>query len=225
MVRPGTDDTQHLLPKRRIGTREPSLAVFLRPPTGFAAGTPPVRGRRPVEQLPPPHYHRGQVIRWGQVIMQRSPAIFLQAVIVLVGLGAVALLLWEPHVEGRNVHATVFQVYFNDPFLACAYLASIPFFVALYQAFMLLGHIRRDRVFSPSSVKALRTIKYCAISLIAFLFVAQSYFFLFMRGQDDIAGGMAICFFLIGVFAVVAAAASVLETTLQNTFDIRAGQA
>jgi hypothetical protein len=69
-------------------------------------------------------------------------SIFLQAVIVLIGIGAVALMLWEPHIEGRNAHATLFQIYFNDPFLAYAYIASLPFFVALYQAFKVLG-IRR----------------------------------------------------------------------------------
>jgi len=152
--------------------------------------------------------------------MKRSPTIFLQTVIVLIGIGALALMLWEPDLEDRNVHASPFQIYFNDPFLACAYMASIPFFVALYQAFMLLGHIGRNNVFSLDSVRALRTIKYCAISLVAFLLAAEAYFFIVVRGQDDIAGGVAISLFLIFISAVVAAAASVLETTLQNTFDI-----
>lgn len=151
--------------------------------------------------------------------MKRTPMIFLQAVIVLIGMGALIIMLWEPHLKGRNVHASLFQVYFNDPFLACAYMASVPFFVALYQAFMLLGHIGRNKVFSPASVRALRTIKHCAISLVAFLLAAEAYFFIVMRGRDDIAGGVAISLLLIFVSTVVAAAASVLETTLQNTFD------
>ena len=74
--------------------------------------------------------------------MKRSSTIFLQVVIVLIGIGALALLLWEPHIEGRNAHATLFEIYFKDPFLAYAYIASIPFFVALYQAFKLLGYCR-----------------------------------------------------------------------------------
>ena len=93
--------------------------------------------------------------------MKRSSTIFLQAVIVLIGVGALAVLLWEPRIEGRNAHATNFEIYFKDPFLAYAYIASIPFFVALYQAFRLLGYMRRNEVFSPRSVKALRTIKRC----------------------------------------------------------------
>src|SRR4029077_2828694 len=95
----------------------------------------------------------------------RASTIFLQIVIVLIGIGALALLLWEPHLEGRNAHATLFQIYFNDPFLAYAYIASIPFFVGLYQALMLLGYSGQNKVFSLNSVRALRTIKYCAIAL------------------------------------------------------------
>jgi hypothetical protein len=70
--------------------------------------------------------------------MKRGSTIFLQVVIVLLGVGVLALLLWEPHVEGVNAHATLFEMYFN-PFIAYAYIGSIPFFVALYQAFKLLG--------------------------------------------------------------------------------------
>ena len=80
--------------------------------------------------------------------MRKGSTIFLQVVIVLIGIGSLALLLWEPHIEGRNAHATLFQIYFNDPFLAYAYIASIAFFVALYQAFKLLGYVGSDEVFS-----------------------------------------------------------------------------
>src|SRR6267378_1038261 len=94
------------------------------------------------------------------------PTIFLQAVIVLIAIGALALMLWEPHIEGRNAHATPVEIYFKDPFLAYAYVASIPFFAALYQAFKVLGYARQNRVFSQAAVKALRTIKFCAIAII-----------------------------------------------------------
>jgi DUF2975 family protein len=93
------------------------------------------------------------------------PTIFLQAVIGLIGIGALALMLWEPHIEGRNAHATLFEIYFKDPFLAYAYLASIPFFVALYQAFKVLAYIRLNKAFSQGTVKSLRTIKFCAFLL------------------------------------------------------------
>src|SRR5256885_6390328 len=105
--------------------------------------------------------------------MKKGSTVFLQVVVVLIGIGSLALLLWEPHIEGRNAHATLFQIYFNDPFLAYAYTGSIAFFVALYKAFKLLGHIGRGEVFSQRAVKALRTIKYCAMSLVGFLLGAE----------------------------------------------------
>jgi hypothetical protein len=90
--------------------------------------------------------------------MKRS-SIFLQVVVVLLGIGALAFLLWEPNIEGRNTHATLFEIYFQDTFLAYAYIASTPFFVALYQAFKVLGFVRQNKTFSQETVKALRTIK------------------------------------------------------------------
>ncbi|MCD7059315.1 DUF2975 domain-containing protein [Pelagibacterium xiamenense] len=152
--------------------------------------------------------------------MKKSPTLFLQAVIVFIGMGALAAMLWAPHLEGRNAGATLVQIYLNDPFLASAYIASAPFFVALYQAFKLLGHIGRNKVFSTNSIRALRIIKYCAIALVALLLAAQAYFFIVVRGHDDIAGGVAITLVLLFISAVIAAAAFVLETTLQNTLDM-----
>jgi len=154
--------------------------------------------------------------------MKKGSTVFLQVVIVLVGIGALALMLWEPHLEGRNAHATLFQIYFNDPFLAYAYIASIAFFFALYQAFKLLGYVGRGEVFSQRSVKALRTIKYCAMSLVGFLLGAEAYFFIVQRGKvDDIAGGVMMGLFLIFVSVVVAAAAAVFERTLQSAVELK----
>jgi hypothetical protein len=148
--------------------------------------------------------------------MKKNATIFLQIVIILIGVGALALLLWEPHLEGRNAHATLSEIYFNDPFLACAYAVSIAFFVALYKVFKLLGHIGRNELFSQASVNALRTIKYCAIILIASLAAAEAYLFIVQRGKDDIAGGVAIGLVLILSSTVVAAAAAQFEKVLSK---------
>ena len=153
--------------------------------------------------------------------MKRSSTIFLQMVIVALGIGALALMLWEPHIEGRNVNATFFEIYFKDPFLAYAYTASIAFFLALYQAFKLLGYIGQNKVFSLNSVKALRTIKYCAISLVGFIAAAEAYLFIAVRGKDDIAGGVVIGLCLMFVSVVVATSAAVFERLLQNAVDIK----
>lgn len=152
--------------------------------------------------------------------MKRSSTTFLQVVIVLIGIGALTLMLWEPHIEGRNAHATLFQIYFNDPFLAYTYIASIAFFVALSQAFKLLGYIRQNKAFSLNSVKALRTIKYCAIAIIGFVAVAVI-FIRFFSGSDDPAGGVFMGVLITFVSLVVATAAAVFERTLQSAVEIK----
>ncbi|MES2087823.1 MAG: DUF2975 domain-containing protein [Patescibacteria group bacterium] len=153
--------------------------------------------------------------------MKKSSTILLQVVIVLIGLGALAFMLWEPHIEGRNVNATLFQIYFNDPFLACAYTASIAFFVALYQAFKLLGYIGKNKIFSINSVRALQIIRYCAITLVAFALGAEAYLFVFQRGKDDIAGGVFMGLLIIAISGLGASVAAMFERILQKAVDIK----
>ena len=151
--------------------------------------------------------------------MKRSSTIFLQVVILLIGIGALALVLWEPHLEGRNAHATLFEIYFKDPFLAFVYVGSIPFFVGLYHAFKVLGTAGRDKEFSPSSVRSLRTIKYCAIAL--FGFVAVGEIFIMMGDSDDRAGGVFMGVLITFGSIVIATAAATFERILQNAVDLK----
>ena len=152
--------------------------------------------------------------------MKRSSTIFLQIVIVIIGLGALALLLWEPHLEGRNAHATTFEIYFKDPFLALVYVGSIPFFVALFQAFRVLGYAGQDKIFSPAAVTALRTIKYCALTTIGFVAVEEVIIML-THGNDDAAGGVFIGVLITLGSIVIAAAAAMFERVLQNAVDLK----
>ncbi len=152
-------------------------------------------------------------------LMARSSTAFLQSVIVLIGIGALALMLWEPHLEGRNAQATVFEIYFKDPFLAYAYVASISFFVALYHGFKVLGYAGRNQVFSPAAVKALRTIKYCALAMIGF--VAGGEVFILMHDSDDRAGGVFMGVLVTFGSIVMATAAATFERILQTAVDLK----
>src|SRR6476620_460171 len=139
--------------------------------------------------------------------MNRSTTVFLQVVIVLIGIGVLALLLWEPQIEGVNAHATNFEIYFKDPFLALVYIGSIPFFMALYQAFKVLGYAGQNKVFSQAAVKALRTIKVCAIAIIGFV-VVEEIFIMLNHGSYDPAGGVFMGILITFGSVVVATAAA-----------------
>ena len=156
-----------------------------------------------------------------EMFMKKSSIIFLQVVIVLIGIGVLALMLWEPHLEGRNARATLFEIYFKDPFLAYAYVASISFFAALFQAFKLLGYIGQNKVFSQAAVNALRTIKYCAIVMGILIVMAALYIRIFHAKEDDPAGFIALCVVATFISIIIATAAAVFERTLQKAVDIK----
>jgi hypothetical protein len=206
--------------------------------------------------------------------MKKSATIFLQIVIVLIGIAALVLMIRFPLTEGRAARLDLFSIY-ADPFIAYGYLASIPFFVALYQAFKLLGYIGKNNVFSlelvlkphsgatnsdfglrrigsaskypdilrppprvsPSKsdfsarkqvlkqalspVKALRTIKYCAITQSIFIVMAALYIRMSHSADDDPAGFIAVCIATTFISIIIAAVAAVFERTLQNAVEIK----
>ena len=153
-------------------------------------------------------------------LMKGGSTVFLRIVIVLVGIGVLAAIVRFPQTEGRAAHASLVEVYL-DPGVAYGYTASIPFFVALYQAFRVLSYAARNEAFSERSLRAMRTIKNCAMLLIGFGVVGVVYLSVAMRGQDDIAGGVALGVFTTFGSIVVAAAAAVFERLLQNAADMK----
>ena len=152
--------------------------------------------------------------------MKRSSTIFLQVVIVLVGIVALAVMIRFPMTEGAAVNKDLFSIYFN-PFIMCGYIASIPFFVALYQGFKLLRYIGQNKVFSLRSVKTLRIIKYCAIILSASIVMAALCIRIFHDKSDDPAGFIAMCTVTTFISVVIASAAAVFERLLQSALDIK----
>lgn len=143
--------------------------------------------------------------------------LFLQAVIVLIGAAALTFLLWEPHLEGRNANATAFEVYFNDPFLAYAYVASSSFFVALCQAFKAIGYVRVDKVFSHAAVRAVRTIRFCAVAIIVFVVFGEA--FIVLPNADELPPPIVLGLLIILGSTVTAAVMLVLEHVMQGQVD------
>jgi hypothetical protein len=147
--------------------------------------------------------------------MKSSFALFLQVVIVLWGIATLGLMLWEPHLEGRNAQATTFEIYFKDPFLAYVYVGSIPFFMALHRAFGLFGHVRRYETFSPVAVDDLRVITRCAITILGF--VAGGVIIIIMLGDgEDRPGGIFMGALVALAASIIAIASAMSARNLQS---------
>jgi hypothetical protein len=147
--------------------------------------------------------------------MKQSSTIFLQVVIVLIGILALAIMIRFPLTEGRATNLDLFSIY-ADPFILYAYAASIPFFIALYKAFKLLGYIGQNKTFSLNSARALRSIKYCAIVLSVLIVMAGLYIRIFHNKDDDPAGFLAMCIVTTFVSIIVATAAAVFEKKIRE---------
>lgn len=152
--------------------------------------------------------------------MKKGSAIFLKAVIVLIGMVALAIMIRFPLTEGRAVDLDLFSIYF-DPFIIYGYIGSIPFFIGLYQAFKLLGYLGNNKVFSLNSVRALRIIKYCAITQSVLIVIAVLYIRIFHNKNDDPAGFIAIGILTTFISVIIATATAVLEKLLQNAVNIK----
>src|SRR5687768_11835627 len=94
----------------------------------------------------------------------KRETLFLKVTVFLIGIPIIPLcLFWLPWIANEAVkHYPAFLLYLA---LVGLYVSVIPFFVALYQAFRLLSYIDKNKAFSDLSVRALKNIKYCGITI------------------------------------------------------------
>jgi hypothetical protein len=151
--------------------------------------------------------------------MKKGSTLFLRFVICLIALVAIAWLILAPQLEGRATNLDLLSIY-ADPLIIYTYIGSIPFFVALYQGFNLLGYLDGNSVFSQSSVIAVKNIKYCAIILGGFIVLGLLYIRIFVVGEDS-AGVTALGIFITFASIVVATVSAVFQKLLQNGIDIK----
>jgi hypothetical protein len=100
------------------------------------------------------------------------------------------------------------------------YVSVIPFFVALYQAFKLLIYIDKNQAFSELSVKALKNIKFCAMTISGLYVVIMPFVYL-VADLDDAPGLIIIGMVPIFASIVIAVFAAVLQRLLQEAIDIK----
>lgn len=151
--------------------------------------------------------------------MKKGSTLFLRFVLCLIAIGTLAGMLWFPQTEGRAANLDLISIY-ADPLIIYVYIASISFFVGLYQAFKLLNFIDANKVFSQGAVDTLKNMKFASLILIGFIIGAILFLHFFEKG-DDIAGPTGLGVILSFAVAVIATATAVFQKILQKAVDMK----
>ena len=153
--------------------------------------------------------------------MKRGTTLFLKIAIILIGIPVLALCIFlVPEIANFAAELYPDNAYMKYLVLMDLYAAAIPFYFALYQAFKLLSYIDKNKAFSDLSVKALKTIKYCAITISVLYVVGMPLFYL-VAEIDDAPGIIVIGLVIIFASMVIAVFAAVLQRLLQEAIDIK----
>jgi hypothetical protein len=147
--------------------------------------------------------------------MKQGSTFFLKAVVYLIGTLVLALCIF---VLPRAIMSDETGRY--HPILVGMYVPAIPFFIGLYQTLRLLHLIDKNRAFSNASVKALKYVKYCGLSISGLYAAGMPYIF-YVADQDDAPG--VVMLGLIFTFAPLAIAvfAAVLQKLLRNAIAMK----
>lgn len=151
--------------------------------------------------------------------MKKGSTLFLKVVLILMAVGVIVGLLWFPHTEGAAKNKDLISIYIN-PVIIYMYIASIPFFVGVYQAFKLLNFIDANKAFSQGAVNTLRNMKLASLVLIGFIILGLFYI-RFLAHGDDPAGPTMLGIIVSFSVTVIATAAAVFQKLFQNAVDIK----
>ena len=153
--------------------------------------------------------------------MKQGTTLFLKIAVFIIGTPVLALCIFGlPWLAKDTAESGSELAYLVYGILAVMYVSAIPFFVALYQAFKLLSYIDMSKAFSELSVRALKYIKYCAIT-ISTLYVLGMPLFYLMAEADDAPGIILIGMVIIFASMVIAVFAAVLQRLLQEAINIK----
>lgn len=153
--------------------------------------------------------------------MKRGSTLFLKIAIILIGIPVLLLgIFLVPKIANFAAELYPNIVYMKYLVSIDLYATAIPFCFALYQAFKLLGYIDINKAFSDLSVKVLRNIKYCAIT-ISILYVVGLPLFYLVAEKDDAPGIIILGLVFIFASSVIATFAAVLQRLLKDAIDIK----
>lgn len=154
--------------------------------------------------------------------MKRGSTLFLKTAVFLMGIPVLALCIFlVPEIAKEAAEYYPEWTYLQYPVLIAVYVTAILFFIVLYQALRLLSYIDKSKAFSELSVRALKYIKYCAIT-ISILSVVAIMPFIYVVAEDDDAPGLIILGMVIALApTVIAVFAAVLQKLLKEAIGIK----
>ncbi|WP_448162539.1 DUF2975 domain-containing protein [Bacillus mobilis] len=153
--------------------------------------------------------------------MKQGSTLFLKTAIILIGIPVFALCIFLiPNIGNYAAKLYPDIAYIKYLVLINLYATVIPFYFALYQAFKLVSYIDKGNAFSKLSVRALKKIKQCAITISVLYVVGMPLFYL-VAERDDAPGIIIIGMILIFASMVIAVFAAVLQRLLKDAIDIK----
>ncbi|WP_018759005.1 DUF2975 domain-containing protein [Paenibacillus terrigena] len=153
--------------------------------------------------------------------MKRGTTLFLKAAVILIGIPVLALCIFlVPELADFAAELYPDHTYLKYLVFIDLYATAIPFYFALYQAFKLLSYIDKNKAFSELSVKALKNIKYCAITISTLYLLGMPLYYL-MGKRVDPPSFIPIGLVIIFASMVIAVFAAVLQRLLNEAIDIK----
>ncbi|EJQ95896.1 DUF2975 domain-containing protein [Bacillus cereus] len=153
--------------------------------------------------------------------MKQRSTLFLKTAIILIGIPVLALCIFlVPNIGNYAAELYPDIAYIKYLILINLYATVVPFYFALYQAFKLVSFIDKGNAFSKLSVRALKKIKQCAVT-ISILYVVGMPLFYLVAERDDAPGIIILGMLLIFASMVIAVFAAVLQRLLKNAIDIK----
>lgn len=153
--------------------------------------------------------------------MNNFSTVFLRIVIVIMGLVVLLLCVFAfPNIGLGFTADFPDQIKSGYLVMGSLYIATIPYFIALYLGIKLLELIDLNMAFSIDSVKILQKIKYCAVIMSLSLMVYMPAAFHFAE-IDDAPGVIIFAFAFACTPLVVAVFAEVLKKLLQNAIEFK----
>ncbi|MBK5505867.1 DUF2975 domain-containing protein [Bacillus sp. TH12] len=153
--------------------------------------------------------------------MKQRSTLFLKTAIILIGIPVLALCIFlVPNIGNYAAELYPDIAYIKYLILINLYATVVPFYFALYQAFKLVSFIDKGNAFSKLSVRALKKIKQCAVT-ISILYVVGMPLFYLMAERDDAPGIIILGMLLIFASMVIAVFAAVLQRLLKDAIDIK----